>query len=164
MAPVMFTLVSAKSHRPVQESHQSLLLVADFLRWDFPLSAQGNGVDIFPAIPTRDGGSLSISSFHITITVSHTRRAWFHERRYKSLFLVLFSKLARLRHPSPYAACGTIMAVQHLEHSTSQGTNTVFRRNYRTSWEGCNLTLPSTLIRKQFLSRLGWGRGVKGTC
>jgi len=46
MAPVMFTLVSAESHQPVQESHQSLLAVAGFLRWDFPLHAQGNEVDI----------------------------------------------------------------------------------------------------------------------
>lgn len=72
MAPLMFTLVSTKSHQQVQESHQSLLVVAGFLRWDFPLSAQGNRVDIFPATPMRCGGSLSINSSLITITLFHT--------------------------------------------------------------------------------------------
>lgn len=160
----MFTLVSTKSHQPVQESHQSLLVVAGFLRWDFPLSAQGNEVDIFPAIPTGCGGSLSINSSLITITVSHTHRGWFQERRrYKSVFLVLFRKLSSLHHPNPYAACGTIMCVQYLEHNTPQGTSAVFRRIYWSSWEGWNFTLPSTPIRQQFLSWLGWGRGVMTT-
>lgn len=75
MAPVMFTLVAAESHHPVQESHQSLLIVAGFQRWDFPLGTQGNEVGIFLAIPTRGGGSLPINSSVITITGSHTRRA-----------------------------------------------------------------------------------------
>lgn len=72
MALVMFTLVSAKSYQLVRESHQSLLVVAGFLRGDFPLSAEGNGVDIFSATPTRDVGSLSINSLLITITLFHT--------------------------------------------------------------------------------------------
>lgn len=69
MAPVLFTLVLAKSHQPVQES-PSVTIGSG--RWDFPLSAQGNGVDISPAILTRDSSSLSINSSLVTMAVSHT--------------------------------------------------------------------------------------------
>lgn len=117
-------------------------------RWDFPLSAQGNGVDISPAIPTRDSGSLSINSSLATMAVSHTHRAGFRERISVSGAVEIWPA-----HTTPVPCA--IIGVQHLYHSTSQGTSTGFRIIYWTRWKGCNLTLLSTSIKKGFLSQLG---------